>query len=122
MQRRPAGAELHAHVVDVAVVGRHLAAVMGKDAIAGELERGERLGIYGSARVCDLLRRDADADFAQIDAIVARGELDQSGVLIGADFGQDRGNGVVDVARNFALRRQQFREAGLEIRGPSFKP
>ena len=66
LDRRPAVAERHALLVDIAVARRHLAAVMIEDAVAGELERGKRLGVDArraprrsqpGSRACRVLRK-----------------------------------------------------------------
>ena len=95
---------------------------MVEDAVAGKLERGKRLGVDAGLRLGDLGRGHAHADLAQVDAVVAQGEIDQASVLVAAHAVDDRGDRVIDVGGRFSLGRKKRAEAGLEVRRPLLEP
>ena len=82
----------------------------------GELERGKRLLVHLGPRRFDLAWRDPDANFAQVEAIIGEGEIDQGFVALGAHLADDGGDLIVDVCRLLALLREKRLEAVLEIR------
>ena len=96
--------------------------MMGEDAVAGELERGKRLGVDGGARLRNLRGGNAQADVAEIHPVVTQGELDQRSVLLAPYLRDDRGNRFIDVGGGFPLGGQQLAKTALKIRRTSLQP
>src|SRR5262249_26578206 len=101
--RGPAIAEFDAERIDETLVARQLAAVIGLDALARELERGERASVARRGGGGDLVQGDAQAERGEIDTVEFSAELDQRGVAARDHVGDDRLDGVLDVLRGLAL-------------------
>jgi hypothetical protein len=101
--RGPAIAELDTERIGEALVLRQLPAVIGVDALAGELQRGERAGLARCGGGRELAGGDAQPDGGEIDPIEFAAELDQRGVATRHHVGDDRLDGVLDVLRGLAL-------------------
>ena len=111
--RAPAPADLDAERIGVAFVGRLLAAVIGLDPLARELERSERGGVARRRRCGDVRGRHAQPELAQIDAVVFGAGLDQGAVAALDHVGDDAAHGVFDVPRRLAFDA----EKGVETLG-----
>jgi hypothetical protein len=95
---------------------------MVENAVAGKIERGKGLGVDAGLRFGDLGRAHAHADLAQVDAVIAQGQIDQSCILVAAHAVDDRGDRFIDVGGRFPLGREKRAEAGLEVRRPLLEP
>lgn len=112
----PARAEFDAKGVCEAIVLRQLAAVIGFDAVARELQCRQGLRITRLLRGVDLGGGDAQAGLGQIDAVELAAVVDERRVAARHDIGDDRAHGLLDVERGLALRVQEDAETGGEIR------
>ena len=117
LDRGPAVAELDAERIGEAVVLRHLAAVIGLDAVARELERVERAAVAGRGRGVELGCGDAQADLVEIDAVEFPGELDQRAVAVAAHVGDDGAHRLLDVRGRLALGGEKRGKARGKVRG-----
>ena len=116
LDRGPAAAEFDADGVGVAVVCRLLAGMVGLDAVAGQRQGVEGVGIDGGNGRVDLGGGDAQGlDRGTGEAVEAGGQIEQGGIAAGADIGDDVAHDGVDVGRHFALHSEQVGKATLEI-------
>ena len=115
LDRRPARAELGAERVGVAVVGRQLAAVMGLDAVARQLERGQRLLAACRHGGGDLGLAYANARCGEVEPVEAPRQLEERLVAVLAHLGNDGAHGLVDVLGDLALGGEKGCERALEI-------
>ncbi len=113
----PAPAELDADLVGEAQVLRPLALVEGDDARRAR-DRARRAAPSGRLRSAASISAfgDGDAGLGEVDAVEALRIVDQRRVAAGDHVLDDAADGVVDVLGGLAFRRQQRREALLEIR------
>ena len=98
------------------LVGRQLLAVIGRDAVAGECECGERLGIAIARCGFDLGGADAQAALIEVDAVECSAQLDQRRVAARGDIGDDRARLLDDVLGRLPLGKQKSLKALGKIR------
>ena len=115
LDRRPPAAELDAGVIDVALLGRHLAAMEGLDPPVGETERVELGGFAGGGRALDLGPVEANRFRHQCDPVEAPGIFQHRLVAAPFDVIQDLDDPCLDILFRLALCRQQALEVALEI-------
>ena len=113
--RRPAPAEFGAGLVGPQRVGRHLAGVIGADALGREFQRGAVPGRDARTGGVDLGGGEAQPVRGQVGAVEAVGQLDQRRVAARPDLGDDPGDHVADIGGILALGRQHGGETRLEI-------
>ena len=111
LDRGPLGAHLDAERIGEALVGRLLAAVIGLDAVARELERGECLRLAGFLRRIDLGGTHPQAGLGQIDAVELGGQFEQRAVAARHDLGDDAAHGRLHVLRGLALDAEERAKA-----------
>jgi hypothetical protein len=104
-------AQLDAFGIAVTIVLGQLTLMVVENPVVSEFKRAASLDIDFTCGTRDLIRRDFDADLAQVDAVIAKRELDQSVVALSAHGCNDRRHGVVDVVGALALCRQQVAES-----------
>jgi hypothetical protein len=98
---------LDAERVGIARVGRHLSPVMRLDAVAGEPQRRQSLGIAGGRSGVDLLALDANATQGEVAAVEAARQVDQRGIAVAAHLVDDAGDDGADVGCLLALLAEQ---------------
>ncbi len=101
--RRPTITERHADRIDIAVILRQLAAVVGLNAAVRELERRERGGIAGFARVLQLGLLHGQAGAHEIDAVELERQFDQSAIAPLRDIGDNGADRLLDIGRRLAF-------------------
>jgi hypothetical protein len=84
--------------------------VIGFDAVARELERGQGLGLAECRRRIDLGHADAHRDLIEIEPVEFQGHLQYSPVAIGLHLGDDIAHARFHVLRGLALGGEQSAE------------
>ena len=84
-----------------------------------EAQRSKVFSAAGLHRGGDLVRRDAQPELCEVDAVEALGEPHQRGVAVGADLADDGAHGDVDILRHLAFGGEQRGESSFEIRAPA---
>ena len=92
------------------------------NALAGKLQRGDRLLLAGVVRGTNFVRRDAHTDFVEIDMVELAREIDQRRIPPRLHVGNDRRDRRVDVRGDLALLAEKGRERLLEARIARLKP
>ena len=87
----------------------------GLDAVAGEFQRFERVGIAGLRRGIDLVGRDAQAACVEREPVEFAGGFDQRGIAARDDVVDDRTGGALDIRRDLALGGEELTELLVEI-------
>ena len=117
LDRGPARAEFDAERIGEAIVLRHLAAVIGLDAAAGEFERVERLAAARRNGRGDLGRGHAGADAVEIEPVEFERVVLERAIAAGGDVGDDGAHGGFHVGRRLALGVEQSPKFFGEIAG-----
>jgi len=112
--RRPAPAELDAHLIGVALVHRQLAGVVLGNTVGRDLQSVQCLGAAGFARGAYLRRADAQSELAEVDAIELLRQVDERRIAARAHVGNDRRDGGADIVGGFALFAEEGDERRLE--------
>jgi len=89
--------------------------VIGLDAVARELERGQRLRLAFCRRRIDFGRADAHAYLGQIEAIEFQRQLQKRTVAIDLHLVDDVPHGFLDVLRRLALDGEEGAETRRKV-------
>jgi len=93
-----------------------LTLMKGLDAIARELQSGQRLTVTGLFSFCDFLGCYMQTNLGEIDAIKPGGKLEQRSIATRCHVGNDSAHRLLDVLRRFTLDRKKAAKTIGEIR------
>src|SRR3954465_4956681 len=108
--------ELDTQSIGEAVVRRLLAAVIGLDPVARQVERIERAAVARRRGSIDFGGSNAQAQLGGVNAVELAGQFGQRAVAVVADVGDDGAHRLLDVLRGLALGGEKSGKARGKIR------
>ena len=108
--------ELDAERIDVALIGRQLATVIGLDAVARELERSQGRAVALRGRGLDVGGGHFQSDLIEVEPVEPARQVDERAVAARHNVGDDRPHGLLDVFRALALGSEESAETLGKVR------